>query len=288
MIGPVDSYRPKRRLALALGPGGTRGFAHLGVIKALLDAGLKIDSVTGASTGALFGALYAMDGTLAGVARGMNVKPSEIFGLFRDRLRLAPSNPLGARLAEHFAEARLESLPVPLSVVTVDLESGDEVLLREGPVRDAVAASIAIPVLARPVPINGRYLIDGGYGHRSPSAFARGSSDDVVLMVALGELGLFPPTMRGLVGRLADHLRRLPSNGTPDWRAVAYRVLVANARGFYNPHDADLVLVPNVGDINPHLPLAAAATFKSGERAARAALPAIRRLLQAPTTASRT
>ena len=173
------------RLVLALGSGGTRGFAHLGVIKVLLKEGLPIGGVCGASAGALFGALFAMDGTLESALEGMSTNPLEILNFYRDRLRLAGSSSLGSRLAARFGETRMESLTVPMSILAVDLESGEEVLLREGSLLAAVEASIAIPVFARPVDLSGRLLIDGGYGQAGPAAGARAMDADVVVEVNL-------------------------------------------------------------------------------------------------------
>ena len=277
MLPGSGAALPRRSLALALGPGGTRGFAHLGVINVLLDAGLRVDGICGASSGALFGALYAMDGTSRGVARAMGVSRREIWGLFRDRLRLAPSNPLGARLVEFFAGARLESLPVPMNILAVDLQSGDEIVLREGSVRAAVEASIAIPVLAQPVALDGRFLIDGGYGRRGPTVGAR-ELGDVVVAVTLGEFGL-PARLHTLARQIAHRLRRTGRTDGVDRRLVLRRAILALTAGEYDEPDADIVIAPRVGDINPNSPFVREAAFGRGARAAREALPAIRELL---------
>lgn len=279
---------PRPRLALALGPGGTRGFAHLGVITALLEAGLPIDAISGASAGALFGALFAMDATLEGVQRAMTVCPREVWRLFRDRLRLAPSNPIGARLVDHFGDTRLESLPLPLSVLAVDFYSGEEVLLCEGDVRAAVEASIAIPLIARPVAHNGRYLIDGGFGRHGPAVAARAMGAEVVVFVGLGDVSLCPPRLRGLAHRVAAGLHRPGFSGPPDGRAILRRWLLSTTAAVLGPAGADLVIAPPLDDINPNSPFAAQASFERGERCARATVPALRRLLESVPRPSRT
>lgn len=269
----------QRRLALALGPGGTFGFAHLGVISALLGAGLRIDALAGASTGALFGALYAMEGSTEAIARALNVSPHEILGLFRDRLCLSASNMLGARLKAHFAAARLESLPVPLSVLATDLFTGEEVILREGPVKDAIEASIAIPLIARPVALNGRYLIDGGYGPRGPWTAARETGCDVVVYVSLGKVMTCPPRMRDLARRIARRLYRPARCVPPDQREVFRQTLLMLSKARSLAPDADLVIAPSLSDLNRNSPFVASDAFQRGEHAARRALPALRRLL---------
>lgn len=279
-------HRRQPRLALALGPGGTRGFAHLGAIKVLLEADLHIDALCGASAGAVFGALYAMEGTREAAIRGLSVSPRELWWFFRDRLRLAPSNPLDARLREHFRDVRLEALAVPLAILAVDLHSGEEVVLREGRLSDAVEASIAIPLLARPVHLNGRYLIDGGYGRSGPAKTAREMGGEVVVGISLGEVNFCPPRLRGIAHQIARGLHRPTEAGPPGQRAVLRRVILAMAQGCYVPSDADLVIVPRVDDINPHSPFAAAAAFHPGEVAAHRALPVLRRLLSRGTELS--
>ncbi|MGI8554328.1 MAG: patatin-like phospholipase family protein [Dehalococcoidia bacterium] len=275
----ATAERARPRLALALGPGGTRGFAHLGVMKTLLAAGVPIDAVSGASAGALFGALFAMEGSTDAVMHAMQSCPREVWSFFRDRLRVAPSNPLGARLVDHFGAARIESLAVPLTILAVDLHSGEEVILREGSLRAAVEASIAIPLLAPPVEIDGRYLIDGGFGLHGPSASARAMGAEIVVFIGLGDVSLCPPRLRGPVKQVAGRLHRPGTGGPPDRRAILRRWLLTSAAQVVGPGDADLVIAPPLRDINPNSPFAAERAFRRGEQAARAALPALRRLV---------
>jgi predicted acylesterase/phospholipase RssA len=267
----------ERRLVLALGSGGTRGFAHLGVIKALLEAGLHIDGICGASVGALF----AMEGTVEAAVGGMATTPAEIFRLYCNRLRLAATNPLGRRLREHFGDRRIESLPVPMTILALDLESGDEVLLREGSLVAAVEASIAIPLLARPVDLNGRRLIDGGFGSAGPAIAAREMGADLVVEV---NLGVRRPHLFGL--------ERLATGATHRLRAgrerftAAHRAALGLATLFVGEGDrpsqvADLVITPDLEDLTPHSPFTALRAFRRGEEAAHAALPALLQLVSA-------
>lgn len=264
----------QRQVILALGSGGVRGFAHVGVLRTLLAAGLRVDAVCGASAGALFGALYAMGGSLEALAEVMNVSPREIWSLYRDRLRLAPSNPLGARLVQHFADTRLESLPVPLSVLAVDLASGEEVVLREGNLRRAVQASIAIPLLAKPVLVGGRQLIDGGYGRRGPAAAARAMGGDIVVYVDLGVRPFLPAPVGKFVRRAIRRLKRPPA-----WGVSLSRSVQALMTGVEAPPDADVVIAPSLRGLDPNSPFAMDVAYSRGEAAARQALPKIAELL---------
>jgi len=281
-----------RGVVLALGSGGTRGFAHLGVLKTLLDAGLKIDGVCGVSAGALFGALYALDGRVESVLEAMTATPFEIAGFYRDRLRLAASNPLGVRLVARFGETRIESLTVPLSILTVDLETGEEIVLRQGRLLPAVAASIAIPVLAQPVELDGRRLIDGGYGTAGAAAVARAMSTgaanarsigaSVVVEVDLGVRSRLPRAFRGLAGGALARLRAGRAGFARARRAaLGLGALLVGEAVLASSH-ADLVITPALSGVVVHSPFAAAEAFRRGERAATAALPRLRELLMAP------
>ncbi len=277
----MASIAGERRLVLALGSGGTRGFAHLGVIKALLEAGLRVDGICGASAGALFGALFAMEGTIEAALGGMATTPVEILGLYCNRLRLTSSNPLGRRLKEHFGDVRIETLPVPMGILALDLESGDEVLLREGSLVAAVEASIAIPVLARPVDLNGRRLVDGGFGGAGPAVAARRMGADLVVEV---NLGVRRPHFFGLDRLAAGATCRLRAGR--DRFTAAHRTALGLATLLTGEAErpceaADLVITPDLDDLTPHSPFTALRAFRRGEDATRATLPALLQLISA-------
>jgi NTE family protein len=270
-----------RHLILALGSGGTRGFAHLGVIKTLLEAGVRIDGICGASAGALFGALFAMEGTVDAVVGGTQTTPIEILSLYRDRLRLAPSNALGRRLVAHFGDRQIEALPVPMSILAVDLETGEEVQIREGSLLSALEASIAIPVLAQPVALNGRYLIDGGYGFAGPAVAARAMGAGVVVEVNLGVRRALPLGLDRLATRATTQIRAGKARFVRARRAALGVATLLMGDGAPQPPAADLVISPPLDELVPHSPFAAAKAFRCGEAAALDALPALRRLVSA-------
>jgi predicted acylesterase/phospholipase RssA len=281
----------KRGLYLALGSGGVRGFAHLGVLKTFLDAGLKVDGISGVSTGALFGALFAIDGRIESVLDALDASPFEIANFYRDRLRLADSNPLGIRIAQRIGDSRIESLPVPLSIVTVDLETGEEVVLRNGRLLPAVAASIAIPVLARPVEVEGRPLIDGGYGIWGASVAARSmhtggcgvpAQDAVVVEVNLGVRGRLPRAVRSLARGTLSRLRSGRARFARARRAaLGLGTLIVGEAEKPLGH-ADLIISPMLTSLVVRSPFAPAEAFRRGQEAAQAALPQLRELLRSP------
>ncbi|MGQ1838369.1 patatin-like phospholipase family protein [Kocuria turfanensis] len=176
------------RVALALGSGGARGYAHIGVIEVLEERGYEIVTIAGSSMGALVGGLHA--------AGRLDPYAQWVQGLTqRDVLRLldpSPSSPGVIRAEKIMAKVRelldgvlIEDLPVPFTAVATDLLARKEVWFQEGPVDVAVRASIALPSIITPVMINGRLLADGGILNPVPIAATVASRADVTVAVSL-------------------------------------------------------------------------------------------------------
>ena len=176
------------RVALALGSGGARGYAHIGVINELQERGHQIVSVAGSSMGAVVGGVFA--------AGRLDSYTEWVLGLSqRGVLRqLDPALSRGGfiraervltRMAEHVGDHRIEELPVRFTATAVDLLSGREVWLDQGPLDRAIRASIAIPGIVTPAVVNGRLLVDGGVLNPVPVAATASSHADLVVAVSL-------------------------------------------------------------------------------------------------------
>jgi NTE family protein len=196
--------RRKLRLGLALGSGSARGWAHIGVIRALEERGIKADMVCGSSIGALVGAAYASGEldrlekwacslTWATVVRLMDltwrgglIRGTRLFALFRALLE----------------DREIDELPLPFGAIATELASGRELWLRHGKVLDAVRASCAMPGLLTPVVREGAVLVDGGLVNPVPVSMCRALGADLVVAVDLswGKLG---PYRRGKETELA-------------------------------------------------------------------------------------
>ncbi len=176
------------RVALALGSGGARGYAHIGVIEVLEERGFEIVNIAGSSMGALVGGLHAA-GVLApyaGWLRGLRQ---------RDVVRLLDpslSSPgairaekMMGRVRELLAGAAIEDLPVAYTAVATDLLARREVWFQRGPVDVAIRASIAIPTLIPPVMLNGRLLADGGLTNPVPIAPTASAQAEVTVAVSV-------------------------------------------------------------------------------------------------------
>ncbi len=182
---PVAPKRPPK-IALALGGGAARGFAHVGVIQALEEAGIKIDMVVGTSAGALVGAIYASGKNgvqLQDVA--MKMEEAEITdwmlpffnrGVLRGE---ALSNYVNRQVNNKL----MESLPIALGIVATDLKSGQGVLFQRGDTGQAVRASSAVPSVFNPVKIGDREYVDGGLVAPVPVRYARQMGAELIIAV---------------------------------------------------------------------------------------------------------
>jgi len=187
---PVTSPVPSRRtrVGLALGGGAARGMAHLGVLRALSDSGVRIDCIAGCSIGALVGAIAASGSADALEATFKTFdwkKTLSFFDVVFPRSGLIDGAKVSALVREHLPAAQFEDLALPFAAVATDLLTGDEVILRSGDVIDAVRASIAVPGIFTPVRQDGRVLVDGGLSNPLPVSVARALGADVVIAVDL-------------------------------------------------------------------------------------------------------
>jgi NTE family protein len=178
--------RPK--IGFALGAGSARGWAHIGVLRALADAGIKPDLIAGCSVGAFVGAAFAAGRLDQVEAFALGIDRRRMLGLADFGLRggLIKGERINEVFREQFVESEFSDLPIPLAAVATDLHSGQEVWLREGKVSAAIAASIAVPGLFRPVRHEDRYLVDGSVVNPIPVSLCRAMGADIVLAVDLG------------------------------------------------------------------------------------------------------
>jgi NTE family protein len=177
------------RAAVALGSGGARGYAHIGVLQELQARGIEIVSIAGSSMGALVGGLHA--------AGQLDAYTEWVSGLSQlDLLRLldvsltAPgairAEKIFARVHELLDGVQIEDLPVPFTAVATDLLARKAVWFQHGPVETAIRASIAMPGVFTPLVLNGRVLVDGGMIDPVPVAPTASARADMTIAVDLG------------------------------------------------------------------------------------------------------
>src|SRR5262245_5116559 len=180
------------RIGLALGSGSARGWAHIGVIDALVEAGIAPDVVTGASIGALVGAAYVADRMAELRQWALGATWRKIARL--TDLRLTGGGLVSGRQVVAFLEGMgisdpIESYATHYAAVATDMATGREIWLQSGPIHEAVRASIAIPGIFSPARLDGKWLLDGGLSNPIPVSVCRALGADVITAVNLnGEL----------------------------------------------------------------------------------------------------
>lgn len=181
-IEPLRLDRPV--IGLALGSGGKRGFAHIGVLKALEAAGIKPDLIVGTSAGSMVGALFASGlsaGEIERIAEGIE---SPLLGRAVIPGRgLLSSEPIQSFVNRHVGNRRIEELAIPFAAVATDAQSGAETVFNRGNTGMAVRASSSVPVFFQPVTIGGREYVDGTLVSPVPVGVARRMGADVVIAV---------------------------------------------------------------------------------------------------------
>ncbi len=183
MSNPVDT-----RIGIALGSGSARGWAHIGVLRALANMGVRPGIVAGSSIGALVGAAYAgnhLDAMEHWVSR-LTWKDILTFMDFS----LLDGGVLGGEkimeyALQHMGRIDIQSLPLSFGAVATELKTGREIWLRKGDVLDSVRASIALPGLFAPFKLDGKWLVDGGLVDPVPIALCRAMGAEVVIAVNL-------------------------------------------------------------------------------------------------------
>lgn len=246
-------------VALALGGGGLRGFAHLGVLRALDEAGVPIDIVVGTSAGAVVGAAYASGMTPAQLtATARSVRIASLIDLTLSSSGLMRGDHLASWVDTLTGGTPIEAFPRRFAAVATDLQSGEAVLLDSGPAGAAIQASAAVPGANVPVAYRQGHLVDGGISSLVPVRAARAMGADVVIAVDIycqgpRAEGLGALTVIGRVMQTQNCLVAAPEMAQAD-------VLIAPS-----------VKVSGMSDREQQ-----EAAIQAGYDAARAALPAIR------------
>ena len=243
------------KVGLALSGGAVRGFAHLGVLQVLVNAGIPIDYVAGTSVGSILGAMYC-----AGVSLEQMYEISTYINWSTlARPTLSRNGVLTFEKLEYWfdfiaGDLRFCDLHIPFAALTTDIETGESVAIREGRVATAVRASCSIPGLVTPVQIGDRFLVDGGISDNLPIDVVREMGADFVIGV-----DLMAPKVRDFAGPIGHSMFSLAT-------------LIQRSGGA--PEQADYLIVPDVGKIR-HL-----VSFRTGEtlvelgrRAAEKSLP---------------
>lgn len=257
------------RIGLALGGGGARGFAHIGVLRVLEQEKIPVDVVLGTSVGALIGALYADSGRVLDaefLATEVGKETFFDFGalpLFSGGL--AKGEAIATFLTTHLRHATFETMPVRFGAVATELRTGRTVVFEQGSVAQGVRASAAIPGVFVPVEIGGELYVDGGVTDPVPADAVRARGAELVIAVAI------PAAVRD----------RAPSSPVG---VVLQSITILSVRlQELRAREADVLIVPDVGGFAYDDFTQKKRLIEAGEAAARAALPELRAAIRART-----
>jgi NTE family protein len=264
-----ESKEVKPKIGIAMGGGGARGFAEIGVLRVLEQEKIPVDIVVGTSVGSLIGAIYADSGKvldsefIAITLKNEDIFEYKAFSFFSGGF--VTGEKLRSFLNTHLHNKNIENLKITYGAVAVDLRTGKAVIFDRGPIARAVNASCAIPGVFVPVEIGGKIFVDGGVTDPIPVDFAIKKGAEVVIAVAIS------PALPKIT----------PKN--PIEVAFHAITIMSSHIGVLGVKNADVVIQPEVGNIAYDDFSQKKRLIEAGEKATRDALPAIRAAIKAKT-----
>ena len=271
--------RKTPKVGLALGGGAARGLAHIGVLKALKEASIPVDMVTGTSIGAMIGACFAREGGITAVEEiALNTGWRELARLLDPsfgslRKGLIRGQRIEELLRSVIGDAEFKDLKIPFAAIATDVNTGREVVIRKGSVIEAVRASISIPGVFVPVTFEGKCLVDGGLTNPVPTDILRDMGARFIIAVNV----LVEPQKR-------KHAVSVPKEGGTAEVPNIFNTLIQSI--FIMEQEivklrmlkADIVISPDVSHIEPFEFHRGEEAIPAGYEAARNALPKLQRL----------
>ncbi len=261
---PLVITKKLPKIGLALGGGAARGFAHVGVIQVLEEAGIKPDFVVGTSAGSLVAALYASGkngAQLQTVAETMEEAALTDWTLPFISRGMLRGEALARYVSGQVGGKTIESFPLPLGIVATDLHSGQGVLFMRGDTATAVRASSAVPAVFQPVKIGSREYVDGGLVSPVPVRYARQMGAEVVIAV---DISATPESN--------------PALGTMDILLQTFAIMSRSINTF-ELKEADVAVRPALAGVSSADFASKRRSIEAGRAAMLAALPQLRTAL---------
>ncbi|MBE9482303.1 MAG: patatin-like phospholipase family protein [Chloroflexi bacterium] len=262
---------PKRKIGLALSSGAARGLAHIGVLDVLEKEGIPIDMIAGTSMGALIGALYAQ-GKSADQIKDLAMEwGSKRFSLLADpalpKTGLVKGRKIKNMLKSIIGDIEFGNLKLPFACVATDINSGEEVVIKQGLVWEGVMASVSIPIMFTVAKRKGKYLVDGGLVNPVPASVVREMGADFIIAMNMAS---------SISGRLHE-VDKEPSIFNVIMQTInisSYRVVKQSLL------EADVVIEPQVESIGYFDFQRVQECILQGELAAKASMLEIKRKLK--------
>ena len=222
-----------KKIGLALGGGAVLGAAHVGVLKALQEADIKIDYIAGTSIGAFVASFFAFDKTLEEIQDiASEMEWMDISGVSLSRYALLSNQKLGKLIKEHIGTQNLEDSTIPVAMIATNIATGEKVVLKKGAVSEAAMASTSIPGIFQPVKINGQLLVDGGIVENVPINTVKEMGAEYVIGVDLN----------------AKHSYKEPENIVDVMVNSFHFMLMAASK--LQTEEADLLISPDLSEFN--------------------------------------
>jgi NTE family protein len=257
-------------IGIALGGGFARGIAHVGVLKVLEEEGIPVRMIAGTSVGALIGAAYCSGVTIAELEEvAYKVRFTTFARWTLSRYGFASNDRMVSFLTRTLKVQTFEELRIPLGVTATDFNTGEGTVFTSGSIIDPVRASCAYPGMFLPVEIRGRWLVDGMLSHPVPTRPLRVMGAERVLAVHLRGQWSKTTAPRHLLDVVGQSFAIAQDMMSPVWKSAA-----------------DLVIEPDVAGFDYDDFKRAGELIRVGELAMRAALPEVRKWLEAPAEAA--
>ncbi|MBN1148763.1 MAG: patatin-like phospholipase family protein [Anaerolineales bacterium] len=283
-------------ITLALGGGGVKGNAHIGVLRVLNRQGFNIKALAGTSAGGLFGAFYAFGYSLDEISRRFSaLDPATVYHREpQDGPAWLGLSGVHKLLEESLGDCAFDELRVPFAVTAVDLDTAECVALRSGRLMDAILATIAVPGVFPPVEIDGRKLVDGGVLSPVPVGLARSLAPDlpvvaVVLSSPMDEwAGVDKPLLLSSLPFLSNVVARLRM--AQALNIFMRSISISNAmltELLLKVEKPDVIICPSLPNIGLLDQVDVQEVARLGEQAAELALPALNRAVGMPARLAR-
>jgi NTE family protein len=265
-VAPRAPIREPRepKIGLALGGGAARGFAHIGVIQVLEEAGIKPQLVVGTSAGSFVAALYATGKTGAELENlALTMDEGAITDWAFPSRGVIRGEALASYVRLHTSGLNIDQSKLPLGIVATDLDTGAGILFQRGDIGSAVRASSSVPAVFQPVKIGGREYVDGGLVSPVPVRYARQMGAELVLAVDIST----PPD-----GAVTDGAMKL---------LLQTFAIMGKSINQFELRDADVVLRPTLVGVSSSDFTSRVRAIRAGREAAVAALPDLKAKIKA-------
>ncbi len=258
----------KAKIGLALGSGGAKGLSHIGVIKELEKNDIKVDYIAGSSIGALVGGVYALNRDIKeieDVVLGTDWK--KIISLVDITFKggIIKGKKVENFIKRYLGNNKFKDLKIPLCVIATDINNGEAVVIDKGDVISAIMASIAFPLVFKPVEYKDRALGDGGLSIPVPVGAVRRMGADIVIAVNLD-------------ANYFDESKKKPKKGLYEIANNSLNILRYHL-SLHNSEKADIVICPKTGDIKWDKFIKGEDVILSGERAMKKEMGKLKKMI---------